>query len=138
MPKKLIIDTNWWISFILSKYSDGLPDFFFSERFDFYFSLELLQEVNNTLEYSRSVKRINEINLQTYIDFVEESSIIIDTTSVVTICRDKKDNFLLALARDAKADFLISRDPDLLDLEKFENTLIITLQQFLEIINKPS
>jgi len=138
MPKKIIIDTNWWISFILSKYLEGLPDFFFSERFDFYFSSELLQEVNNTLEYSRSIKRINEINLQTYIDFVEESSVIIDSTSVVTICRDKKDNFLLALAKDAGADFLITRDPDLLILKKFDNTSIVTLQQFLEIINKPS
>jgi len=137
MPKKIIIDTSWWISFILSKHSYGLPNFFFSEQFDFYFSSELLQEVNNTLEYTRSIKRLNEINLQTYIDFVEESSVIIDSTSIVTICRDKKDNFLLALARDARADFLITRDPDLLDLKKIENTLIITLQQFLEIINKP-
>jgi len=56
--------------------------------------------------------------------------------TAIAICRDPKDNFLLALARDAKADFLITRDKDLLDPEQFENSLIVTLPQFLEIINK--
>lgn len=54
----------------------------------------------------------------------------------VTICRDRKDNFLLALARDAKADFLITRDGDLLTLKEFEGAKIVTLFEFVQIINK--
>jgi putative PIN family toxin of toxin-antitoxin system len=134
--KKIIIDTNWWISFILSKHSIKLPEFFLSEMIDFYFSIELLNEINNTLTYSRSKKRINQIKLQEYISFIEESAVIIDTTSLVPICRDPKDNFLLALAKDAGADYLITRDEDLLSLEKFENTFIVTLDQFLKTINE--
>src|SRR4051794_11851995 len=133
MRKKIIIDTSWWISYILSKYSGQLPDFFLDKKFDLYFSAELLQEINNTLAYSRSIKRINEINFQAFIHFIEESAVIIGTTSQVTICRDRKDNFLLALARDAKADFLITKDEDLLVLKQFESALIVTLPQFLEI-----
>ncbi len=37
---------------------------------------------------------------------------------VIPICRDAKDDFLLALAKAAKADLLISGDDDLLVLKK--------------------
>ncbi len=134
--KKIIIDTNWWVSFILSKHSFGLPDFFLNETIDFYFSNELLQEIKTTLTYTKRKHRINTINLEQFFSFIEEIAVIVDTTSVVTICRDKKDNFLLALARDAGADYLVSNDEDLLSIKQFQNTLILTLSQFIETINK--
>ena len=137
MPKKIIIDTNWWISFIASKKSFGLPSFFFGDIF-FCFSKELMIEIRTVLQYEHIVKRINQTNLQTFIFFEQNIARIFEVKSNVTICRDPKDNFLLALAKDAQADFLISSDPDLLTLQQFENTSIVTLQQFLEIINKPS
>ena len=57
------------------------------------------------------------------------------TTPLQNWCRDVKDNYLLALSKDADADYLITGDKDLLVLKQFENTLIVTLAQFLEIIN---
>jgi uncharacterized protein len=50
--------------------------------------------------------------------------------SKVDICRDTKDNYLLALALDSHADFLLSNDRDLLDLEEFGKTKIISLYDF--------
>ena len=97
MGKKIIIDTSWWISYILSKYSGQLPDFFLDEKFDLYFSTELLQEINNTLTYSRSLKRINEINFQTFIDFIEESAVIIDSTSQNNYLSRSKGQFFIGL-----------------------------------------
>lgn len=44
----------------------------------------------------------------------------IEVKSVITACRDEKDNFLLSLAVDGKADFLITGDDDLLTLKKDE------------------
>jgi len=43
--------------------------------------------------------------------------------------QDPKDNFLLALAIDSDADFLVTGDQDLLSLKTIENTVIITLNQ---------
>jgi len=137
MKIKIIIDTNCWISFILSKYSGNFPDFFNDNRIKFYFSYLLLNEIHNTLEYGRSKKRFNEENYRQFISFVDHSAAVIESTSVVNACRDPKDNFLLALAKDAGADYLITRDGDLLVLEKFENTVILTLSQFTEYI-KPA
>jgi uncharacterized protein len=46
----------------------------------------------------------------------------IEITSEVSIGRDAKDNYLLALAKDSQADFLITGDRDLLSLVNFEGT----------------
>jgi len=63
--KKIIIDTNWWISFIISKKSHGLLAFFFGDIF-FCFSADLAAAINNTLQYSLIAKRINQKNLEAY------------------------------------------------------------------------
>ena len=97
MRKKIIIDTSWWIPYILSKFSGRIPDFFVDEKFDLCFSVELLQEIT-ALSYTRSKKRINDVDLESFINFIEEA-VVIDSTASVTIWRDKKDNFLLALER---------------------------------------
>jgi predicted nucleic acid-binding protein len=54
--------------------------------------------------------------------FIEEKAEIDDSYS---------DNFLLALAQDSKANYLITGDKDLLVLNKTNKTQIIPLTQFL-------
>jgi hypothetical protein len=66
------------------------------------------------------------------IETIEEYAEFISVTSKVAVCRDEKDNFLLYLAKDSKSDFLITGDKDLLVLERFEQTNILTITQFLE------
>ncbi len=55
---------------------------------------------------------------------------MIEVRSVVALCRDPKDDFLLSLAKDGKADFLITGDDALLILEKFEETEIVRYSDF--------
>ena len=57
---------------------------------------------------------------------------LIEVESSVTVCRDPKDNFLLALAKDGKADYLLTGDKDLLDLIKFGKTKIKTITEFID------
>ncbi|MDR2652088.1 MAG: putative toxin-antitoxin system toxin component, PIN family [Prevotellaceae bacterium] len=54
----------------------------------------------------------------------------VDVQSIVTVCRDAKDNFLLSLAQDSHADYLITGDKDLLSLNMFGETKIITMSAF--------
>ena len=51
--------------------------------------------------------------------------------SNIEVCRDAKDNFLLNLAIDSKADYLITGDTDLLIIEKIKKTNIITFTEFI-------
>jgi predicted nucleic acid-binding protein len=50
--------------------------------------------------------------------------------------RDANDYFLLSLCRDAKAKFLTTGDPDLLELQKYASTQIISMKDFVEIFQK--
>ncbi|MCZ2460859.1 MAG: putative toxin-antitoxin system toxin component, PIN family [Chitinophagales bacterium] len=60
-------------------------------------------------------------------------TIRINVVSEISVCRDPKDNFLLALAKDTKADYLITGDKDLLELKQFDRTIICTLADFIKI-----
>ena len=60
---------------------------------------------------------------------------IIKIKSDIKECRDTKDNFLLNLAVDGKADYLITGDKDLLVMQNIQNTIIISIAEFLKIID---
>ena len=53
---------------------------------------------------------------------LEEFAEFVEVKSKITTCRDEKDNFLLALAVDGNADFLITGDEDLLVLKEVNKT----------------
>lgn len=57
---------------------------------------------------------------------------LIHVSSRVDICRDPNDNFLLELAEDGNADYLLTGDQDLLSIRKYGNTEIIKISEFFE------
>jgi putative PIN family toxin of toxin-antitoxin system len=57
---------------------------------------------------------------------------LIDVTSVVAVCRNPKDDFLLSLATDGKATHLVTGDSDLLELGKHGDTAIVTMMEYLK------
>jgi len=54
--------------------------------------------------------------------------------SAINLCRDPKDNFLLALAIDGNASHLITGDIDLLVLNKIESTEIVSITNYLSLL----
>jgi uncharacterized protein len=59
---------------------------------------------------------------------------LVEIESSTQVCRDIKDNFLLSLAKDGNADFLLTGDDDLLDIKLFENTRILTYNEFISVL----
>ena len=59
---------------------------------------------------------------------------LIQVKSKVQVCRDTKDDFLLSLSKDGKAHFLITGDKDLLSLNRFRKTDIVTFSQFIKVL----
>ena len=135
MPKdnlvRLIIDTNIWISFLISDKYQKLDKALSHPKTTILFSIELLDEINRVATFPKlkkyfSLNAVEEmlLNLEDYVELVK-------VKSKVEICRDPADNFLLSLSKDGEADFLITGDQDLLDLEVFGITKIIPLTNFL-------
>lgn len=84
-------------------------------------------EVSTRTKFKRyfSAKDLQDLitNIKTHGEFVL-------VTSTVTICRDPKHNFLLSLAKDGKANFLITGDKDLLEIRMFGKIKILTATEF--------
>jgi putative PIN family toxin of toxin-antitoxin system len=66
-----------------------------------------------------------------YLDFLQQAVDFVSVHSNVTICRDVKDDKLLALALDGNADLVVTGDKDLLVLNPFEGIPIITPLEYL-------
>ncbi len=62
---------------------------------------------------------------------------LVEITEHIEVCRDPKDNKFLELAICGKADFVITGDDDLLDLDPFRELRIITPRGFLEDSTQP-
>ena len=134
MPKtkhRIIIDTNLWISFLLTKNFKKLDNLFREKNLTLLFSQELLDEITEVVERPKFAKYFSTVNIENLFYKIRTISEIITVNSKVNLCRDEKDNFLLELANDGKATHLITGDNDLLVLEKLNTTKILTMSEYL-------
>lgn len=129
---KLIVDTNLWVSFVISRKLNLLDSLLFADNAKLLFSTELITEIQETITKPGLKKYFGTDALEEMLSAFEPFIDLIEVESIVTICRDPKDNFLLALAKDGKADYLITGDNDLLVLNKFGKTKIITITNLIE------
>ena len=130
----VVIDTNWWVSLFLSKNKSALTNLFRNNKIIVYRSYYLTQEICQVLTRPKFKDAFTLFYFEDFMARYEKSTTLILINSTVSVCRDEDDNFLLALAKNAKADFLITGDKDLLVLNNFETTKIVTLNQFLKYI----
>jgi putative PIN family toxin of toxin-antitoxin system len=129
--KRIILDTNLWISFLISKDLSKLDKIIFEKKAVLVFSKELLDEFLEVVKRPKFKRFFSKLAVENILETIDEYADFVVVKSNVTICRDSKDNFLLALAKDGKADFLLTGDNDLLTIGKFEKTSIETISDFL-------
>lgn len=134
---KVIIDTNLWISFLIGKELANLKDLIVDRTIQPVISEQLLEELILVTQRPKLQKYFSLDKVNDLIQFLKIIGFEIEIKSEVTICRDAKDNYLLAIAKDSKANFLITGDQDLLILKIFEDTEILTYSNFLLKINQP-
>ena len=133
-PLKLIVDTNLWVSFIISNKLNLLDPLLIAGDARLLFSVELLAEIQETIGKPRLKKFFGANALEQMLSVFEPFIDLVNVESIVTVCRDPRDNFLLALAKDGKADYLLTGDNDLLVIKKFRKTKITTIANFIESI----
>ncbi len=134
MPKtrlRVIIDTNLWLSFLLTKNQQRLDALFADESILLLVSPELLDEIVEVARRPKFRKYFDLDDLTDLLLAMRRKAAVIDVTTNVADCRDAKDNFLLALALDGNATHLLTGDKDLLVLNPFGKTRILTITEFL-------
>ncbi|MBD1386266.1 putative toxin-antitoxin system toxin component, PIN family [Mucilaginibacter rigui] len=138
MPNKatrIVLDTNLWISFLIKNDYTALTSLLLSGRVILVFSAELMSEFIEVTQRTKFKKYFSESNVIALTEIIDDYAEFIDVTSIVTLCRDKKDNFLLSLALDGNVNYLLTGDADLLELNPQEGTKIITISDFLKEVN---
>lgn len=127
---KIIIDTNIWISFLIGKKLNGLENLLDNDEFLVITSEEQINEFLEVISKPKLYKYFSKSQALEFLKLIEDKSIIAEYKGDVKLCRDIKDNFLLNMAVNSVADYLITGDSDLLVIGKIENTQIIKFTEF--------
>ena len=98
--KKVIIDTNLWISFLISKNYNQLDKIIFERKCTLVFSDELLEEFLTVTKRPKFRRFFTQEDTENLIETIQEFADFFDVVSNVNVCRDIKDNFLLSLSND--------------------------------------
>lgn len=129
---RIIIDTNLWISFLITKDFTKLDEIIFSREGILVFSQELLDEFLDVAKRPKFKRFFSDSAIEEILETIEEYADFVKVETNIKVCRDPKDNFLLSLSVDGHADFLLTGDKDLLDLVKFGETTILSISDFLQ------
>lgn len=109
---KVVLDTNIWVSFLISRNFDFLDSFIEDGKVKLIFSEQLLKEFISVTKRPKLKKYFTKNKIEQAISIIENFCIFQDVVSNVDLCRDSKDNFLLNLVIDSKAEFLVTGDKD--------------------------
>lgn len=131
---RVIIDCNVWISFLLGYQKELMHSVLTNERINVYVCPQLIREIRDVASRPKIQSRISEGDLEQLFRLIKtyciNASII--QQAVVSI-RDKKDLYLLSLAKTIDANYIVSGDNDLLVLQE-PNIRIVSPAQFKMII----
>lgn len=125
---RAVVDTNF---FIASIFWNGAPyrltQLALNNQFEIITSPEILTEVRTVLkrDFKLSEQEIDDI-LNCIMMYVK----IIEPRTKVQVVRDSKDDMVLNVALDATAEYIITRDKDLLDIKTYQKIKIITPEEF--------
>lgn len=128
---RLIVDTNLWISFLLTNNYVKLDQLLNKQLAVLLFSDKLFSEFIDVAHRPKFRKFFSLDDLDELTYQLRNRAEFINVSSVVVECRDEKDDFLLSLAVDGRATHLITGDKDLLDMQQFRETRILTITEYL-------
>lgn len=134
MPRRsklrVIVDTNCWISFLIGRRLSRIVDLLSNERIQLVLCNELLEEIRDVTSRPKFAKYFPQEEVESLIEFMQLIGEVFEPKQQVRLCRDEADDYLLALAIEAKANYLVSGDQDLLVLQRIEDCKIVDVTTF--------
>lgn len=133
-PLRVVVDVNVLISFLIGKRLGGFLPLLRGGEFMLFISAPMLAELVDVAARAKfrqhfSVELAHDLAL---ILADLGNSIEVEGGSRQPLSHDPKDDYLLLMAGKAKADVLVTGDKDLLVLEKFGATRILSARSFTE------
>ena len=132
--KKVILDTNLWINFLISKKLNQIDDLILDGKIKLIFSKESIEEFITVARRPKFEKYFNDSDINYLLQLFDNYAKLIDVSVEITDCKDFKDNFLLSFAVESKSDYLVTGNNDLLIIKKIKKTKILTWTDFIKEI----
>ena len=127
---RVIVDTNCWISFLIGRRLSRLVDLLSNERVQLVICDELLAEIQEVTSRPKFAKYFPKKEVESLIEFMQIIGERFEPTQDVKLCRDEADDYLLALAMEAHAHYLVTGDQDLLVLREIGTCRIVDVVSF--------
>ncbi len=113
---------------LLKAWRDGLFELIISPR--------LLDELGDALRRAKFRRYLTEHEAATYVNFLRAQAVVrFDPSDIPSVTPDPDDDYLVALARSATADCLVSGDKHLTSLPRIRPP-VVTPRQFLRIVTR--
>lgn len=131
---RVIFDTNVWISFLIGKRLAILKEYISSGKIQIIITQQLLDEIKDVTSRQRLKKYFPPQAVLELIDLLKIIAITVETEPTHFDCKDPKDNFLLDLIHFSKADYLVTGDKFLLELNPFMTAVILKPAEFESVL----
>lgn len=138
---RVVVDTNVLISGLLgikNSPSGKILKAMRKQKFILVNSPLIIEEIGEVINRERIVK-ITKMSAEERKSFLEElierSEVSAGNQLSKLVGRDIKDDKILACAYEAKADYIVTGDKDLLVLKEYEGIMITTPKEFAEILS---
>ena len=131
---KVIIDTNLFVSFLIGKRLSKLKSAIVNEKVELIFSEQNITELKTVTSRPKLKRYFDSKDVSELIELIYLIGKIVEVDTEPSICRDPKDNFLLGLSEQENVDYLISGDKDLLVLENYKSTKIVSISEFEHVL----
>lgn len=136
---KAVLDTNQYVSALIKPNGpqSELIKMASGGLYSIVLSSPLLEEIFRALTYPRIRKYLsfsqNEIE-EFFESLLEICEITPGELLVEVVKNDPDDNKIIGCALEGMADFVVTRDHDLLKIKKYENIQIVTAREFMNIL----
>jgi putative PIN family toxin of toxin-antitoxin system len=143
---KVVFDTTVFVSaFLNSLFPEGglsleLFRFAQSNQFRLYIAEPILEEVRRILLEEERIRKKYSYTSEDVEEFLQSlrlvSSVIESLPDIFIIERDPDDNKIIACALAIQADYLVTRDLDLLDIDLYQGIKIVKPEYFIRLIRE--
>jgi len=129
-----ILDTNIWISFVITRRLHTLVSLIINHQLTILTNPDLVKEIEDVLARPKFRKYINREDVKEVIALHLKLCHLVITEEIKNQLSDSKDNFLLDLYRKGNAGILVSGDKELIREASGLKYRVMTLREFKDSI----
>ncbi len=133
----VVLDTNILVAFLLTRgYTvSAILDGWEERALDLLTSPQLIAEVKRTLDKPELHRRIRPEAAQALLEALEKDAVQVPGSLILQgVTPDPDDDVIVSCAVEGNADYIVSRDAHLLDLEEYEGIPVLEPRDFVRVL----